>query len=84
MPSRAKKTEAALLGKIWSAETVQTVLPILRTEFTPISDVRGTAEYRNGLITSLLEKFECSTRVSRVQFGVPPNFGKTRDLEICE
>ena len=57
MPSRAKKTEAALLGKVWSAETIQNVLPILQTEFTPISDVRGTAEYRNGLITSLLEKF---------------------------
>ena len=33
------------------------MLPVLRTEFTPISDVRGSAEYRSGLITSLLEKF---------------------------
>jgi xanthine dehydrogenase molybdopterin binding subunit/xanthine dehydrogenase small subunit len=57
MPSRAKQTEAALLGKAWSEETIQSVLPILRTEFTPISDVRGTAEYRSGLIVSLLEKF---------------------------
>ena len=57
MPARATKTEAALLGKVWSAETIQSVLPVLRTEFTPISDVRGTAEYRSGLITSLLEKF---------------------------
>ena len=57
MPSRAKKTEAALLGKVWSAETIESVLPILRGEFTPISDVRGDAEFRRGLITSLLEKF---------------------------
>jgi xanthine dehydrogenase large subunit len=57
MPSRAKKTEAALLGKPWDEETIQSVLPILRTEFTPISDVRGSLEYRSGLITSLLEKF---------------------------
>jgi xanthine dehydrogenase molybdopterin binding subunit/xanthine dehydrogenase small subunit len=57
MPSRAKQTEAALLGKAWSAETLQSVLPILRAEFAPISDVRGTAEYRSGLIVSLLEKF---------------------------
>jgi xanthine dehydrogenase small subunit len=57
MPARAKKTEAALLGKVWSKETIQNALPILRTEFTPISDVRGTAEYRSGLIASLLEKF---------------------------
>jgi xanthine dehydrogenase molybdopterin binding subunit/xanthine dehydrogenase small subunit len=57
MPARAKKAEAALLGKSWSTETVQSVLPILQTEFTPISDVRGSVEYRSGLITSLLEKF---------------------------
>lgn len=72
MPARAKKTEAALTGKPWSRETIQNVLPILRTEFTPISDVRGSVEYRTGLITSLLEKFECSTRVSRVGSGVTP------------
>ena len=57
MPSRAKQTEAALLGKAWSEQTIQSVLPILRTEFAPISDVRGTAEYRSGLIVNLLEKF---------------------------
>ena len=57
MPARARKTEQALLGKAWSKETIQAVLPILRTEFTPISDVRGSAEYRGGLITNLLEKF---------------------------
>jgi xanthine dehydrogenase molybdopterin binding subunit/xanthine dehydrogenase small subunit len=57
MPSRAKQTEAALMGKAWSEQTIQSVLPILRLEFAPISDVRGTAEYRSGLIASLLEKF---------------------------
>ncbi len=57
MSSRALKTEAALLGKTWSEETIQSALLILREEFTPISDVRGDAEFRRGLITSLLEKF---------------------------
>ena len=57
LPARALKTEAALLGKVWSDETIQSALPVLQTEFTPISDVRGTAAYRSGLITSLLEKF---------------------------
>ncbi|MGO9476852.1 MAG: xanthine dehydrogenase molybdopterin binding subunit [Limisphaerales bacterium] len=57
MPARAKKTELALLGKVWSEETIKNVLPALRAEFTPIYDVRGSAEYRSGLITSLLEKF---------------------------
>jgi xanthine dehydrogenase molybdopterin binding subunit/xanthine dehydrogenase small subunit len=57
MPARAQKTEAALLGKIWNEETVRNALQVLRTEFKPISDVRGSAEYRSGLITGLLEKF---------------------------
>lgn len=57
MPARAKKTEAALLGKAWNRETTQAVEPILRAEFAPISDVRGSAEYRNGLIVNLFEKF---------------------------
>src|SRR5205085_149525 len=57
MSARALKTEEALLGKPWTLETIQSVLPVLQTEFTPISDVRGAAEYRSGLITSLLERF---------------------------
>jgi xanthine dehydrogenase molybdopterin binding subunit/xanthine dehydrogenase small subunit len=57
VPARARETEAALLGKQWCEETVRGVLPVLETEFTPISDLRGRAEYRRGLITSLFEKF---------------------------
>jgi len=65
MPARALKTEEALLGKSWTAETIQRVLPILQTEFTPISDVRGAAGYRSDLITSLLERFYFDSSRSR-------------------
>jgi xanthine dehydrogenase large subunit len=57
MPSRALKTEQALVGKTWKAETITDVLPLLESEFIPISDVRGDAQYRRYLVTSLLEKF---------------------------
>jgi xanthine dehydrogenase molybdopterin binding subunit/xanthine dehydrogenase small subunit len=57
MPARALKTEEALLGKRWCEETVRALLPILETEFKPISDLRGSAEYRRGLIRSLFQKF---------------------------
>ncbi len=57
MPMRAKKTEATLLGKIWSEKTIHEIIPILRTEFTPISDVRGSAKFRQELIVNLFEKF---------------------------
>jgi xanthine dehydrogenase molybdopterin binding subunit/xanthine dehydrogenase small subunit len=57
MPARARKTEQALLGERWCEEAISEVLPLLEGEFTPISDVRGSAEYRRALITGLLEKF---------------------------
>lgn len=56
-PARAKKVEAALLGKVWNEQTLQEVVPLLKTEFTPISDVRGSADFRSELIVNLLEKF---------------------------
>jgi xanthine dehydrogenase molybdopterin binding subunit/xanthine dehydrogenase small subunit len=64
LPVRALMTEEALLSKPWTAETVETVLPILETEFPPISDVRGAAEYRRGLIRSLFERFYFDTAVT--------------------
>jgi xanthine dehydrogenase molybdopterin binding subunit/xanthine dehydrogenase small subunit len=57
LPVRARKTEAALLGKNWSDSTCKEALPILENEFTPISDVRGSATYRQQLIANLLRKF---------------------------
>ena len=80
MPSRAKKTESAPLGKVWSKETIENVLPILRTEFTPISDVRGSAEYRSGLVTSLLEKYyfdSVAADVSRLNSPLKSQSGLT-------
>jgi xanthine dehydrogenase molybdopterin binding subunit/xanthine dehydrogenase small subunit len=56
-PVRARKTEAELLEQPWAGDTIDRVLPILRDEFSPISDVRGSAGYRAGLITDLFRKF---------------------------
>lgn len=57
LPVRAKKTEAALVGKSWGDSSFEEVLPILANEFTPISDVRGSAVYRRQLIENLFRKF---------------------------
>ncbi len=55
MPLRARNTEQALIGK--RANNYEQVLPVLEREFAPISDARGSAIYRQRLITSLLRKF---------------------------
>ena len=57
MPARARKAEAALIGQPWQPETAEAVLSLLESEFVPISDVRGSANYRQQLIKSLLQKF---------------------------
>ncbi len=56
-PARARKTEEFLVGKAWNEETLREACRVLSTEFQPITDARGSADYRAGLITSLLEKF---------------------------
>jgi xanthine dehydrogenase molybdopterin binding subunit/xanthine dehydrogenase small subunit len=56
-PARALKTEKFLVGKVWSEETIQGACAVLSKEFKPISDARGSADYRAALIVSLLEKF---------------------------
>ena len=56
-PARATKTEAALIGQPWSEATVQTATATLQAEFTPISDMRASGDYRKHVLGSLLRRF---------------------------
>jgi xanthine dehydrogenase small subunit len=53
-PVRARATEAALQGQPWTADTVQTAMSVLSTEFSPISDMRASANYRRTVLGKLL------------------------------
>ncbi|MES2695482.1 MAG: xanthine dehydrogenase small subunit, partial [Verrucomicrobiota bacterium] len=55
-PLRAKRAEATLEGKTLTAARAE-VAEILRGEFKPIDDVRGSAEYRRGIVVAVWEKF---------------------------
>jgi xanthine dehydrogenase molybdopterin binding subunit/xanthine dehydrogenase small subunit len=72
MPVRAHATEEALVGQTWNAATCEAVLPVLEREFAPISDVRGSATYRQGVIKSLLRKFFAEEEVQGVAPSRPP------------
>ncbi|UUZ73369.1 FAD binding domain-containing protein [Polaromonas sp. P1(28)-8] len=56
-PVRAVKTEAALVGQAWTAETVQQAMTTLRAEFSPISDMRASAAYRSTVLGNLLQRY---------------------------
>ncbi|MEO0536987.1 MAG: xanthine dehydrogenase small subunit [Cyanobacteria bacterium P01_A01_bin.123] len=56
-PIRAIAIEEMLVGQPWTLETVQAVKPQLLSTFTPLSDLRASADYRNRLVANLFEKF---------------------------
>jgi xanthine dehydrogenase small subunit len=56
-PIRAIAIEEMLIGQSWTMETVRSVKPALREVFTPLSDLRGSADYRKMLVGNLFEKF---------------------------
>lgn len=54
---RAAKTEQFLIGKEWKREVVEEAMGYIDQDFTPISDVRGSAEFRSIAAKNLLMKF---------------------------
>ncbi|MGB3501749.1 MAG: xanthine dehydrogenase small subunit [Mesorhizobium sp.] len=60
-PKRASAVEAALLGKAWSMETVEAAMDRFDADFTPLSDMRASAEYRMMVAKNLLKRFYLET-----------------------
>lgn len=56
-PIRAIAVEQFLIGKPWTIATVQQAKALLSEAFTPLTDLRGSADYRQRLIVNLFEKF---------------------------
>lgn len=56
-PIRAIAVEEMLINQPWTWETVQRVKPALKEVFTPLTDLRGSADYRKLLAANLFEKF---------------------------
>jgi xanthine dehydrogenase small subunit len=60
-PKRAKAVEAALLGKHWSVATVEAAMEEYPKDFTPLSDMRASADYRMMVAKNLLLRFYFET-----------------------
>jgi xanthine dehydrogenase small subunit len=61
-PKRAKAVEAALIGKPWTAATVEAALLAFAADFTPLTDMRASAEYRALAARNLLLRFFAETQ----------------------
>jgi len=59
IPSRAKSVEKELLKKPFSEDNFAKAALSIPADFTPINDVRATAQYRILLAQNLLKRFYC-------------------------
>ena len=60
-PKRAFAVEKALLGQTWSEATVKAAMERYAEDFTPLTDMRATAEYRALIAKNLLLRFYMET-----------------------
>ena len=60
-PARAVKTEKALIGREWNLKTVDAAMTVMGEDFTPLSDMRASQEYRMMTAQNLLKKFYAET-----------------------
>ncbi len=56
-PKRAPAFEAALTGADWSLGALEAALPALAQDFTPLSDMRASAEYRLAAAQGLARRY---------------------------
>ncbi len=55
-PARAVKTEAVLHGRVWNEASIQQAQAEIDKEFSPISDMRASAAYRQLVLRQLLQR----------------------------
>ena len=72
IPKRATTVEQTLIGKDWSADAIATTWDDWSKDFTPMSDMRASADYRlnaarNLLIRYFLDDIGAQTNVLEVQ-----------------
>jgi xanthine dehydrogenase small subunit len=62
---RARGAEAAVVGQPWSEATVQAAMHALAGDFTPLSDLRASADYRRQVAQGLLKRLWLETRTTQ-------------------
>ena len=68
--ARARSVEDALAGKAWSAESLAGLDVLIARDFSPMTDQRGTANYRLRAAFNLLRRFQIESTDTRVPVRV--------------
>jgi xanthine dehydrogenase small subunit len=61
IPRRATACEAALRGKAWNEAALDEAMAALDSDFTPLTDMRSSAAYRQRVCGNLLQRFYIDT-----------------------
>ena len=61
-PKRAPAAESALAGAVWNEATARAAMGALATDYTPLGDMRASADYRRQTAQNLLYRFFLETR----------------------
>ena len=61
---RAPQAEAALNGQLWNEEALSNAMTMLVQDYTPLSDMRASREYRMKTAQNLLRRFWLETRLN--------------------
>lgn len=69
-PHRASKAEGVLQGGTWDEATVRAAMDALSEDYTPLTDMRGSADYRMRVARNLLFKFFCETADGQTEIRV--------------
>ncbi len=56
-PMRATAVEAALIGEQWTAELIEEAVQKFADDYTPLSDMRASAEYRLAASQNMLRRY---------------------------
>jgi xanthine dehydrogenase small subunit len=70
IPARAPKTEAALTGQPWTAETLAQAMAALGEDYAPIDDMRASGKYRLKVAQNLLRRFHLATTAPATRIHV--------------
>lgn len=69
-PKRALKTEEAVIGKKWNEGTVAVAERALNQDYSPLSDMRASSEYRGTVAKNLFRRFFIETTEPNVETEV--------------
>jgi xanthine dehydrogenase small subunit len=69
-PKRAGAVEAAIAGKPWTEATVETAIAAFDQDFSPLTDMRASADYRMLASKNLLRRFFIETSGTKAPLQV--------------